>query len=387
MCGRFALGVPRQRLFQAVREEHPHLDLDQWVDEDAFQPRFNVAPRSRSPVIRRHNTSDDGPATDSEDNQDQEDASQPANPRSPSRRAVMHTMKWGLIPHWSKHEDTNLNTINAKGENLVEGGGMWNSIKGKKRCAVVCQGYYEWLKKGKDRLPHFTKHKDGKLMFLAGLYDKVTLEGSIEPLWTFTIVTTDANKQLSWLHDRMPVVLSTQAQLDAWLDTSSQTWSERAARVIRPHSSNATRSLECYAVPTDVGKVGAESATFIEPVAKRRDGIQAMFAKQSKTAASLKVAETEAPAGESSGSAKDFGVGSSGKRRRESPQPTGQREPSIEVLDSPPPAAKKIHVAREENDRVVAQSEKSKSSLPGSPVTASKTTNKIAQLSPVCSLP
>ena len=52
----------------------------------------------------------------------------------------MHTMKWGLVPHWSKHEDTSLNTINAKGENLVEGGGMWTSIKGKKRCAVVCQG-------------------------------------------------------------------------------------------------------------------------------------------------------------------------------------------------------------------------------------------------------
>jgi putative SOS response-associated peptidase YedK len=34
-----------------------------------------------------------------------------------------------------------LNTTNARSENLVEGGGMWGSIKGKKRCAVVCQGY------------------------------------------------------------------------------------------------------------------------------------------------------------------------------------------------------------------------------------------------------
>lgn len=56
---------------------------------------------------------------------------------------------------------------------------MWGSIKGRKRCAVVCQGYYEWLKKGKDRLPHFTKHKDGQLMLLAGMYDCVTLEGRL----------------------------------------------------------------------------------------------------------------------------------------------------------------------------------------------------------------
>ena len=31
--------------------------------------------------------------------------------------------------------------------------------------------YYEWLTKGKEKLPHFTKRKDGKLLLLAGLYD------------------------------------------------------------------------------------------------------------------------------------------------------------------------------------------------------------------------
>jgi putative SOS response-associated peptidase YedK len=38
--------------------------------------------------------------------------------------------------------------------------------------------YFEWLKKGKDKLPYFTRNKGGaKLMLLAGLYDCVTLEG------------------------------------------------------------------------------------------------------------------------------------------------------------------------------------------------------------------
>lgn len=103
-------------------------------------------------------------------------------------------MKWGLVPHWSKHEDASLSTVNARSENLVDGVGMYTSIKGKKRCAVICQGYdllsyliphllqsfisyYEWLKKGKERLPHFTKRRDGHLMLLAGLYDRVVLEG------------------------------------------------------------------------------------------------------------------------------------------------------------------------------------------------------------------
>jgi putative SOS response-associated peptidase YedK len=37
--------------------------------------------------------------------------------------------------------------------------------------------YYEWLKKGPQRIPHFTRHKDQRLMLFAGLYDSVTLEG------------------------------------------------------------------------------------------------------------------------------------------------------------------------------------------------------------------
>ena len=54
---------------------------------------------------------------------------------------MMHSMRWGLVPHWSKAEPPTLNTINARAENLEEGGGMWGSIKGRKRCVVVAQGY------------------------------------------------------------------------------------------------------------------------------------------------------------------------------------------------------------------------------------------------------
>ena len=38
--------------------------------------------------------------------------------------------------------------------------------------------YYEWLKKGSQRIPHFTRHKDQRLMLFAGLYDSVTFEGA-----------------------------------------------------------------------------------------------------------------------------------------------------------------------------------------------------------------
>jgi putative SOS response-associated peptidase YedK len=92
------------------------------VNEEEFVPRYNIAPRSQAPVIRRRD---------------------PVPSESGSQHSIiLQTMKWGLVPHWSKFEDKSLNTTNARSENLVDGGGMWASIKGKKRCAIPCQGYF-----------------------------------------------------------------------------------------------------------------------------------------------------------------------------------------------------------------------------------------------------
>ncbi|KXN83162.1 hypothetical protein AN958_01763 [Leucoagaricus sp. SymC.cos] len=186
-------------------------------------------------------------------------------------------MKWGLVPHWSKFEDKTLSTTNARAENLVEGGGMWGSLRGTKRCVIPVQGYYEWLTKGKQKLPHLTKRKDGGIMLLAGLYDSAIIEG--RTLWTFTIVTTDANKDFSWLHDRQPVILSSNEAVEQWLDTSSKSWSKQLTSLVQPYNDPKVK-LECYQVPQEVGRVGTESPTYIEPIASRKDGIQAMFSKQ-----------------------------------------------------------------------------------------------------------
>jgi len=98
-------------------------------------------------------------------------------------------------------------------------------------------------------------------------------------LWTFTIVTTDANKDFSWLHDRQPVFLSNRDALERWLDTSSQTWTSELTQMVQPYCDTSV-ALTCYQVPKEVGKVGTESARFIEPIMNRKDGIEAMFSKQ-----------------------------------------------------------------------------------------------------------
>jgi putative SOS response-associated peptidase YedK len=258
MCGRFSLGLAHRE----VRSSLGHnIESYEWIGEESFFPRHNIAPKSQAPVLMQRSDST------SSVNNDQ------------SLNLVLRTMKWGLVPSWSKHEDKTLNTINARSENLVEGGGMWGSIKGKKRCVVLCEGYFEWLKRDRERIPYFIKHKDGEkgqLMLLAGLYDCTFLEGSTEPLWTFTIVTAPACNDLTWLHDRQPVILSSREALEIWLDTSAQTWTPALTKLVESYDN----SLEWYQVPKEVGKVGTESPTFIEPIANRKDGIQAMFLRQ-----------------------------------------------------------------------------------------------------------
>jgi putative SOS response-associated peptidase YedK len=178
-------------------------------------------------------------------------------------------MKWGLIPFWTKRSPdygSMLRTINCRDDSLLDNKGMWTSMKQKKRCLVIAQGFYEWLKKGpggKEKIPHFVKRKDGHLMCFAGLWDCVQYEDSEEKLYTYTIITTDSNKQLSFLHDRMPVILDPGTDaIKKWLDPTRNKWSKELQSVLRPFDGE----LECYPVSKEVGKVGNNSPDFIVPV-------------------------------------------------------------------------------------------------------------------------
>lgn len=102
--------------------------------------RYNVAPRSNAPVIRRRGDGEGSSASGSGSGTSQR------GPSTTSTKAgdgglMLHTMRWGLVPHFSKHEDGSLKTMNARSEALIEEGrGLWASIKGRKRCAIPCQG-------------------------------------------------------------------------------------------------------------------------------------------------------------------------------------------------------------------------------------------------------
>jgi putative SOS response-associated peptidase YedK len=155
--------------------------------KEAFRPRYNVAPTQSIPAVRL-----DG--------------------EGKRELAMLH---WGLIPSWAKDKKIAYSTINARGDTVATKPAFRSAYK-KRRCLVLADGYYEWEKSGKVKLPWLYEVDGGKPFAFAGLWESWQPEGAEGALESCTIITTDANELASRVHVRMPVVLDS-ADHDAWL--------------------------------------------------------------------------------------------------------------------------------------------------------------------------
>ncbi|KAK7923016.1 hypothetical protein PG985_007087 [Apiospora marii] len=280
MCGRYSLGLRPAQVRQMLQQDNmPVDDAPEDEGEDAPRQSYNFAPGYHG-IVYRADTPDRGagPHRHAKKAGDDTEAADEAADQASSTflsggdgagvHYKLQSMKWGLIPFWTKRNPdygSMMKTINCRDDSLAQSGGMWNTMKARKRCIVVAQGFYEWLKKdgGREKIPHFVKRKDGALMCLAGLWDCVQYEDDEKKHYTYTIITTDSNKQLKFLHDRMPVVLNNGSEeLRTWLDPKRNEWSKELQSLLKPFDGE----LEVYPVSKDVGKVGNNSPTFLIPI-------------------------------------------------------------------------------------------------------------------------
>ncbi|CAL5874522.1 uncharacterized protein PFLUO_LOCUS8818 [Penicillium psychrofluorescens] len=296
MCGRYALGVRLAYIRQRLQDNG--MQVDEAPDDDEVRETYNFAPGNFGAVYRA-DMPEHGHQQGDKGNEESTEAQNEDLPKDIKYK--LQSMKWGLVPFWTKRKPdygSLMRTINCRDDSLVEDRGMWMTMKRRKRCIVVCQGFYEWLKKdpgGKVKIPHFVKRKDGDLMCFAGLWDCVSYEGSDEKLYTYTVITTSSNPYLKFLHDRMPVILDPGSDaMKTWLDPSRTTWSKELQSILKPYEGE----LECYPVPNEVGKVGNNSPDFIVPVNSKenKNNIANFFANaQKKQDSSLekKIPETK----------------------------------------------------------------------------------------------
>ena len=174
MCGRYSQSHSLKALeeaFQALAT--PSFSAD-------FSARYNVAPSQSVAVVRLG---------------------------SEGGERELAGLRWGLVPGWMKEFPKAATMINARAETLASKPSFRAAYK-RRRCLIPADGFYEWKKAGDKKQPYYIQWPDKSLFAFAGLWEHWSQGGqSVE---SCTIITTDANREMQAIHERMPVMLKPQ---------------------------------------------------------------------------------------------------------------------------------------------------------------------------------
>lgn len=126
-------------------------------------------------------------------------------------------MKWGF-PRFNGSGVI----INARAETAVEKS-MFRSSIASRRCLIPATGFYEWQqgnaqKSGNNKTKYLLRLKDTPVIYFAGIFSTFT-DKSGRQFISFVIITTEANKSMASIHNRMPYILTRQNK-EIWLTDS-----------------------------------------------------------------------------------------------------------------------------------------------------------------------
>ncbi len=137
-----------------------------------------------------------------------------------------------------------------------------NSFKNsamKKRCLIIVDGFYDHHWKGKNSFPHFVTTKNEVPFSLAGLWETWTSKEEGITKNTVSIVTSSANKMMSYIHNkpkgsegpRMPLIIPKDLE-EEWLRHVEDPVGKQAVlELIKPYEDH---NLISYTVPKLRGK-------------------------------------------------------------------------------------------------------------------------------------
>jgi putative SOS response-associated peptidase YedK len=230
MCGRYVLRTPAHLVQKLFLE--PGVELSPEGRALFAAPRYNIAPTQSVPALRIA--------------------------RETHEREIVG-MRWGLIPFWAKDRAIGSRMINARTETVDEKPAFRDSLK-RRRCVLIADGFYEWEKRGKTRVPFlFEPDTQGPVAF-AGLWDR---NGTGDDVVTScTILTTTASDVVARIHDRMPLVVPFDL-LASWLDPHVE--DPALAQLLERAASSTMKSTE---LTTWVNSVAHDDAQCVAPAAQ-----------------------------------------------------------------------------------------------------------------------
>ncbi len=131
--------------------------------------------------------------------------------------------EWGLIPSFAVTaelvNDMQNKTLNARSDTIFERKSFKESIVNK-RCVLIIDGFFEWRHAGGDKFPYYIYPKDESVFYLGCIYTIYTDKTTGEMKDTFSIITTEANTMMQFIHNtkkRMPLILDKDA-IASWIN-------------------------------------------------------------------------------------------------------------------------------------------------------------------------
>ena len=168
-------------------------------------------------------------------------------------------LRWGLVTSWAKDPRIGSRMINARAETVAEKPAFRQALR-KRRCLVLADGFYEWKKEGGAKVPMYIASRSREPFGMAVLWETWKTPSG-EPLHSCTIITTSANSLMEPIHDRMPVILTQEAEA-AWLDRGIDD-PVALTRLLVPYPAP---ELEAYPVSTLVNSPSNDTPECLLPV-------------------------------------------------------------------------------------------------------------------------
>ncbi len=207
MCGRFALVTDLNKIAGQFNARNTLVD---------FKANLDVRPGQRIPAVIQR-----------------------------GGQNIIDSFLWGLIPSWAKDPSIGRRLINARAETIDEKPSFRSAFR-QRRCLIIADGFYEWKQEGNKKVPWYFYLKSGEPFGLAGLYES-WMSPEKELMKTCTIITTEANRLMLPIHDRMPVIVPRELE-QIWL---SEKINDRATllSVLNPYPDDR---MDCQSgIPTN----------------------------------------------------------------------------------------------------------------------------------------
>ena len=109
---------------------------------------------------------------------------------------TLENLTWGIVPSWSKKKDFKPLT-NARLETIDEKVSFKKLIR-VSRCIAIADGFYEWKREEKNKIPYYFQREDKKLIYFPAIFENNQ----------FCLITENASKNVAEIHHRQPVIIN-----------------------------------------------------------------------------------------------------------------------------------------------------------------------------------